>query len=76
MNIFRFPQILKVYSGPDNEPIRYTFCSKRLAKLMLEKSRNGVWRYPYFPTKRFVLFPGFVTVIISNHGLLIMAAEK
>ena len=75
MNIFRFPQIHIAYNSYD-KTIRYAFCSKRLANLMLEKSRDGDWVYPYFSTGQNKLFNGFVTHCVSNHGLLIFVIEK
>lgn len=73
MHFFSFEQQHKAKNRYGNGT-RLTFCSRRLADLILKKSKDGEWLYNFFKLQPAVLstHPGYETFAISNHGLVLL----
>lgn len=71
MNVCYFPVHTR-----GNE-LRFAFCAKRLAKLILKKAIKGDWFCLYFKLHQtfFEEIPGYRADIISDKGLILFIKE-
>ena len=75
MNFIHEPDLISMQSMSTNETCYYLFVSKRLVKLIIKKSNEGLWRFSYVNVEK-INFYGYEPVLMGFTGIIIFQKRE